>query len=127
MDVFDTGGTLVKHFAVHGPLHSPWGIAQAPSDIGPMSNAILTLLSSALSLLVFVRFEPLDRCETFDCGCFAVERTKTFSIFREDDVLRANFADVFNERLIAHRGCAVGNSKLADCPVGRGLIVDPRL
>ena len=41
VDVFDTGGTLVKHFAVHGPLHSPWGIAQAPSDFGPMSNAIL--------------------------------------------------------------------------------------
>lgn len=41
VDVFDTGGTLVKHFAVHGPLHSPWGIAQAPPDFGPMSNAIL--------------------------------------------------------------------------------------
>jgi uncharacterized protein (TIGR03118 family) len=41
VDVFDTEGTLVKHFAVHGPLHSPWGIAQAPSDFGPMSNAIL--------------------------------------------------------------------------------------
>src|ERR1700751_3319270 len=41
VDAFDTGGTLVKHFAVHGPLHSPWGIAQAPSDFGPMSNAIL--------------------------------------------------------------------------------------
>jgi uncharacterized protein (TIGR03118 family) len=41
VDVFDTDGILVKHFAVHGPLHSPWGIAQAPSDFGPMSNAIL--------------------------------------------------------------------------------------
>jgi uncharacterized protein (TIGR03118 family) len=41
VDVFDTGGNLVKHFAVHGPLHSPWGIAQAPPDFGPMSNAIL--------------------------------------------------------------------------------------
>jgi uncharacterized protein (TIGR03118 family) len=41
VDVFDTGGILVKHFAVHGPLHSPWGIAQAPPDFGPMSNAIL--------------------------------------------------------------------------------------
>ena len=41
VDVFDTEGVLVKHFAVHGPLHSPWGIAQAPSDFGPMSNAIL--------------------------------------------------------------------------------------
>jgi uncharacterized protein (TIGR03118 family) len=41
VDVFNTEGNLVKHFAVHGPLHSPWGIALAPSDFGPMSNAIL--------------------------------------------------------------------------------------
>jgi uncharacterized protein (TIGR03118 family) len=41
VDVFDTAGNLVKHFAVHGPLHSPWGIAQAPGKFGPMSNAIL--------------------------------------------------------------------------------------
>ena len=41
VDVFDTEGSLVKHFAVHGPLHSPWGIALAPADFGPMSNAIL--------------------------------------------------------------------------------------
>ena len=41
VDVFDTAGGLVKHFAVNGPLHSPWGIAQAPANFGPMSNAIL--------------------------------------------------------------------------------------
>jgi uncharacterized protein (TIGR03118 family) len=41
VDVFDTEGNLVKHFASHGPLHSPWGIALAPADFGPMSNAIL--------------------------------------------------------------------------------------
>lgn len=41
VDVFDTAGNLVKHFAAHGPLHSPWGIALAPPDFGPMSNAIL--------------------------------------------------------------------------------------
>src|SRR6266550_2515171 len=41
VDVFDTDGNLVKHFAVHGPLHSPWGIALAPADFGPLSNAIL--------------------------------------------------------------------------------------
>ena len=34
-------GELKQHFAVHGPLHSPWGLAQAPGDFGPMSNAIL--------------------------------------------------------------------------------------
>ncbi len=41
MDIFNTDGTLAKHDAVHGPLHSPWGIALAPADFGPMSNAIL--------------------------------------------------------------------------------------
>src|SRR5215469_3588816 len=41
VDIFNTDGTLAKHDAVHGPLHSPWGIALAPADFGPMSNAIL--------------------------------------------------------------------------------------
>lgn len=41
VDVFDTAGGLVKHFAVNGPLHSPWGLALAPGNFGPMSNAIL--------------------------------------------------------------------------------------
>ena len=41
VDVFDTTGTLVKHFAVNGPLHSPWGVALAPANFGSMSNAIL--------------------------------------------------------------------------------------
>jgi len=41
VDVFDAEGNLVKHFAASGPLHSPWGIALAPADFGPMSNAIL--------------------------------------------------------------------------------------
>ena len=41
VDIFDTAGNLVKHFAVDGPLHSPWGIAQAPGNFGPLSNAIL--------------------------------------------------------------------------------------
>jgi uncharacterized protein (TIGR03118 family) len=41
VDVFDTDGNLEKHFASLGPLHSPWGIALAPADFGPMSNAIL--------------------------------------------------------------------------------------
>lgn len=41
VDVFDTAGNLVKHDAVHGPLHSPWGLALAPANFGPMSNAIL--------------------------------------------------------------------------------------
>jgi uncharacterized protein (TIGR03118 family) len=41
VDVFSTDGTLVQRFALNGPLHSPWGIAKAPADFGPMSNAIL--------------------------------------------------------------------------------------
>jgi uncharacterized protein (TIGR03118 family) len=41
VDIFDTEGNLVKHFASLGPLHSPWGIALAPADFAPMSNAIL--------------------------------------------------------------------------------------
>jgi uncharacterized protein (TIGR03118 family) len=41
VDVFDADGNLEKHDAIHGPLHSPWGIALAPSDFGPMSGAIL--------------------------------------------------------------------------------------
>jgi uncharacterized protein (TIGR03118 family) len=41
VDVFDTTGVLVKHFAVNGPLHSPWGLAEAPGNFGPMSNGIL--------------------------------------------------------------------------------------
>jgi uncharacterized protein (TIGR03118 family) len=41
VDSFTAGGVLLRHFALHGPLHSPWGIAQAPPDFGPMSNAIL--------------------------------------------------------------------------------------
>jgi uncharacterized protein (TIGR03118 family) len=56
VDVFDTEGTLVKHFAVHGPLHSPWGIAQAPPDFGPMSNAIL--ISNNISRGRINAFDP---------------------------------------------------------------------
>ncbi len=41
VDSFTTGGLLLSHFALQGPLHSPWGVAQAPADFGPMSNAIL--------------------------------------------------------------------------------------
>jgi uncharacterized protein (TIGR03118 family) len=41
IDAFTTAGVLIHHFAVQGPLHSPWGIAQAPADFGPLSNALL--------------------------------------------------------------------------------------
>jgi uncharacterized protein (TIGR03118 family) len=41
VDSFTPGGVLVSHFALKGPLHSPWGVAMAPPDFGPMSNALL--------------------------------------------------------------------------------------
>src|SRR5258708_7482695 len=56
VDVFDTAGNLVKHFALHGPLHSPWGIALAPADFGPMSNAIL--ISNNISRGLINAFDP---------------------------------------------------------------------
>jgi uncharacterized protein (TIGR03118 family) len=41
VDSFTPAGVLKSHFAVSGPLHSPWGVALAPDDFGPMSNALL--------------------------------------------------------------------------------------
>lgn len=42
VDEFDTDGNLLKHVAVNGPLHSPWGLAMAPpSGFGPFSGALL--------------------------------------------------------------------------------------
>ena len=53
VDGFATDGTLLRHDAIHGPLHSPWGIALAPADFGPMSNAILILLAAKTYSSVF--------------------------------------------------------------------------
>lgn len=41
VDVFDTSGNLVQPLIAHGPLDSPWGLAQAPDDFGPFSHALL--------------------------------------------------------------------------------------
>jgi uncharacterized protein (TIGR03118 family) len=38
---FTPAGALLTHVVLRGPFHSPWGIALAPPDFGPMSNAIL--------------------------------------------------------------------------------------
>ena len=38
---FNPAGVLLSHVALSGPLHSPWGVALAPADFGPMSNALL--------------------------------------------------------------------------------------
>jgi len=41
VDFFSEGGTLVRRFASHGVLNSPWGIAVAPSNFGAASGNIL--------------------------------------------------------------------------------------
>ncbi|WP_321945680.1 TIGR03118 family protein [Paraburkholderia sp. J10-1] len=41
VDVYDTSGNLKQRFASGGALNAPWGIAQAPSNFGTMSGAIL--------------------------------------------------------------------------------------
>ena len=41
VSAFTTGGILLNSIKVRGPLHSPWGIAKAPADFGPLGNAIL--------------------------------------------------------------------------------------
>ena len=42
VDVFDTAGVLVKRLIVPGGrLNAPWGMAMAPNDFGPFSNALL--------------------------------------------------------------------------------------
>ena len=43
VDVFqiNTDGTVTKLFEANGPLHSPWGLALAPPNFGPFSNAVL--------------------------------------------------------------------------------------
>jgi uncharacterized protein (TIGR03118 family) len=56
VDVFATDGTVLRHDALHGPLHSPWGIALAPADFGPMSNAIL--ISNNISRVRVNAFDP---------------------------------------------------------------------
>jgi uncharacterized protein (TIGR03118 family) len=41
VDVFSTDGVLLRRFAAHGPLNSPWGVAQAPQGFGAASGALL--------------------------------------------------------------------------------------
>jgi uncharacterized protein (TIGR03118 family) len=41
VDIFNADGTIFKHDAVHGPLHSPWALALAPDNFGQFSNAVL--------------------------------------------------------------------------------------
>jgi len=42
LNVFDTDGTLIRRLvSPGGPLNAPWGIALAPANFGPASNALL--------------------------------------------------------------------------------------
>jgi uncharacterized protein (TIGR03118 family) len=41
VSVFDTDGNLLQHFAQHGHLSSPWGVAPAPASFGEFANDIL--------------------------------------------------------------------------------------
>lgn len=42
VDVYSESGSLLKSSFIHGaPLNQPWGIALAPSNFGPLSNAVL--------------------------------------------------------------------------------------
>jgi uncharacterized protein (TIGR03118 family) len=41
VDVFDTDGHLLQHFASHGPLNSPWGVTRASFAFGRFSGDIL--------------------------------------------------------------------------------------
>jgi len=41
VDVFDTDGTMIRRFASHGPLNSPWGLALAPEGFGEFGGHLL--------------------------------------------------------------------------------------
>ena len=41
VDVFQEDGTFVKHLIHGSPLNQPWGVALAPANFGPLSNALL--------------------------------------------------------------------------------------
>ncbi len=41
VDIFSPTGTLLTHFAGGGQLDSPWGVALAPANFGPLSNLFL--------------------------------------------------------------------------------------
>ena len=41
VDVFSAKGKFLRRLVSHGPLNSPWGIAQAPANFGKFSKALL--------------------------------------------------------------------------------------
>jgi uncharacterized protein (TIGR03118 family) len=41
VDVFDLSGVFVRRFSTGGTLNSPWGLAIAPANFGPLSHHVL--------------------------------------------------------------------------------------
>jgi uncharacterized protein (TIGR03118 family) len=41
IDVYDSGGSLIRRFASQGALNAPWGLAIAPLNFGPFGGALL--------------------------------------------------------------------------------------
>jgi uncharacterized protein (TIGR03118 family) len=41
VDKFDANGNLLSRVTSNGPLNAPWGLALAPANFGPFSNALL--------------------------------------------------------------------------------------
>jgi uncharacterized protein (TIGR03118 family) len=41
VDIFSTSGKLIKHLSKDAHLKAPWGVALAPKNFGPASNALL--------------------------------------------------------------------------------------
>jgi uncharacterized protein (TIGR03118 family) len=41
VDVFDTGGHLLRRLVQHGQLNAPWGLAIAPNNFGKFAGALL--------------------------------------------------------------------------------------
>lgn len=41
VDVYDPMGRLIRHFAAHGALNAPWGVALAPRSFGRFGGALL--------------------------------------------------------------------------------------
>jgi uncharacterized protein (TIGR03118 family) len=41
VDVYDFDGLLLRRFASQGVLNAPWGVAQAPAELGALANQIL--------------------------------------------------------------------------------------
>jgi len=83
VDSFTPAGVLKTHFAVSGPLHSPWGVALAPSDFGPMSNALLITNNT-----------PHGRINAFDpkSGAFlGALRDESGKVIEIDDVWAIQF------------------------------------